>query len=90
MCPKFNHCTFEMLWNNKSVGELLTSGKCRVQHVSLQIITSSGKEVIPKIQNKFNYLCIVECHKIFQSMIFYQPLKMNNMETCSNKGEINP
>lgn len=55
---------------NETARELLTSGKCRVQYVSLRIITSSLREVIPKIQNIFNYSCIVDCQEIFQSLIF--------------------
>lgn len=68
-----------------SVRESLTSGKWRVQYVSLHIITSSLREVIPKIQNKFNYSCIVDCHEIFQSLIFYQPLKGAEMDPCCER-----
>lgn len=63
---------------NYAKWELLTSGKCRVQKVSLQIITSSPREVITKIQNKYNYACIVDCHEIFR--IFDQPLKSATMD----------
>lgn len=59
---------------SKRVKELLTCGNFRDQYVSLQIIASSLRELIPKIQNELLYSCIVDCHKIFQGLIFYQLL----------------
>lgn len=72
-----------------SVRELLTNGKW-VQCVSLHIVTSSLREVIPKIQNKFNYSCIVDCRKIFQSLISYHLKGLRWIRAESKKVEIKP